>query len=43
MMSGLIQSWLMDPQAFDLVDTAEQAVTTYLKGLGLTVQPVSSR
>jgi TetR/AcrR family acrAB operon transcriptional repressor len=43
LMSGLIQAWLMDPQAFDLVDTAEQAVTTYLKGLGLTVQPVSSR
>lgn len=35
MMSGLIQAWLMDPQAFDLVVTAEQAVTTYLAGLGL--------
>jgi TetR/AcrR family transcriptional regulator, acrAB operon repressor len=46
LMSGLIQAWLMDPQAFDLVFTAEHAVTTYLAGLGLTVQPgnaVSSR
>jgi TetR/AcrR family acrAB operon transcriptional repressor len=38
MMSGLIQSWLMDPKAFDLVVTAEHSVTTYLSGLGLIAQ-----
>jgi hypothetical protein len=39
MMSGLIQSWLMDPKAFDLVATAEGAIQTYLVGLGLLPQP----
>jgi hypothetical protein len=39
-MSGLIQAWLMDPQAFDLVATAEgKPCTTYLAGLGLIQQP----
>ena len=42
MMSGLIQSWLMDPCGFDLVATAEQTITVYLAGLGLTVQPVNA-
>lgn len=32
--AGLIQSWLIDPAAFDLVATAQQALQTYLKGLG---------
>lgn len=35
LVSGLIQTWLLDPQAFDLVATAEQALDTYLIGLGL--------
>lgn len=31
---GLIQTWLLDPDAFDLVATAQQALEAYLKGLG---------
>lgn len=30
---GLIQSWLVAPQAFDLESTARQALAIYLKGL----------
>lgn len=43
MMSGLIQSWLMDPCGFDLVATAEQTITIYLTGLGLAAPPGSVR
>lgn len=43
MMSGLIQSWLMDPYGFDLVVTAEQTITIYLAGLGLAAPPGSVR
>lgn len=43
MMSGLIQSWLMDPYGFDLVATAEQTITIYLAGLGLAAPPGSVR
>ncbi len=39
--AGLIQCWLLAPQSFDLVDTAQHALKTYLTGLGLTKpQPV---
>lgn len=32
---GLIQSWLLAPEVFDLPNTAEIAIETYLAGLGL--------
>jgi TetR/AcrR family acrAB operon transcriptional repressor len=35
MIDGLIQNWLLDPQAFDLVDSGSQIFDTYLAGLGL--------
>ena len=38
MIDGLIQNWLLDPEAFDLVATGSQIFDTYLAGLGL--QPV---
>jgi TetR/AcrR family acrAB operon transcriptional repressor len=37
---GLIQSWLLAPEMFDLVSTAEIAVGAYLSGLGL--QPLQA-
>jgi TetR/AcrR family acrAB operon transcriptional repressor len=36
LLDGLIQNWLLDPAAFDLVRTGEQTVDCYLAGLGLT-------
>lgn len=36
LVDGLIQNWLLDPQAFDLEATGTRAVDTYLKGLGLS-------
>ncbi len=35
LVSGLIQCWLLAPDAFDLVATAEVSLATYLAGLGL--------
>ena len=35
LLDGLIQNWLLDPAAFDLVRTGEQTVDCYLAGLGL--------
>jgi len=35
MIDGLIQNWLLDPQAFDLVASGSQVFDTYLAGLGL--------
>lgn len=32
---GLIHSWLLAPEVFDLVQTAELSIQTYLAGLGL--------
>ncbi|MDN8613057.1 TetR family transcriptional regulator [Variovorax ginsengisoli] len=36
LISGLIQNWLLDPSAFDLVATGRQAFRVYLAGLGFT-------
>lgn len=36
---GLIQGWLLAPQAFDLVQTAQTSLEVYLAGLGLAVPP----
>ncbi len=35
LVDGLIQNWLLDPEAFDLVDAGRRALDTYLLGLGL--------
>jgi TetR/AcrR family acrAB operon transcriptional repressor len=35
-MVGLIHTWLLAPQAFELVPVAQAAVACYLAGLGLT-------
>lgn len=39
MVSGLIQNWLLDQQAFDLLPVGQQTVDTYLTGLGLWPKP----
>jgi len=36
LISGLIQNWLLDPAAFDLVATGRQAFRVYLSGLGFS-------
>ena len=43
MVDGLIQNWLLDPQAFDLVRSGRQAMDTYLSGLGFQQPPVRAR
>ncbi len=35
MVDGLIQNWLLDPEAFDLVKSGRQTMDAYLVGLGL--------
>jgi TetR/AcrR family transcriptional regulator, acrAB operon repressor len=35
LVGGLIQDWLLDPQAFALEATGRQAIDAYLAGLGL--------
>jgi TetR/AcrR family acrAB operon transcriptional repressor len=35
MVDGLIQNWLLDRTAFDLVRTGERTIDAYLAGLGL--------
>lgn len=37
---GLIQNWLLDPQAFDLVQQGCLSVDTHLRGLGFTLSDV---
>ena len=34
LISGLIQNWLLDPEAFDLVPTGRRTFRVYLAGLG---------
>lgn len=36
LISGLIQNWLLDPEAFDLVHTGRRTFRVYLAGLGFT-------
>ena len=36
MIDGLVQNWLLDPSAFDLVESGRCAMDVYLAGLGLT-------
>jgi TetR/AcrR family acrAB operon transcriptional repressor len=35
MVTGLIQSWLLDQQGFDLLEVGRQTIDAYLAGLGL--------
>ncbi|RZL96573.1 MAG: TetR family transcriptional regulator [Variovorax sp.] len=41
LISGLIQNWLLDPDAFDLVSTGRRTFRTYLAGLGFA-RPLAS-
>ena len=41
LISGLIQDWLLDPEAFDLVATGRRTFRVYLSGLGF-VRPLAS-
>jgi len=35
LLDGMIQNWLLDPDAFELETTALKAVDAYLRGTGL--------
>ena len=39
MADGLIQNWLLDTTAFDLVASSGQVIDIYLKGLGFRIKP----
>jgi TetR/AcrR family transcriptional regulator, acrAB operon repressor len=41
LISGLIQNWLLDPEAFDLVSTGRRTFRVYLAGLGFA-RPLAS-
>lgn len=40
LIDGLIQNWLLDPDAFDLVKTGQQVLDAYLAGLGVAMPAV---
>ena len=42
LIDGLIQNWLLDPQAFDLLEVGKCAVDVYLRGLGFPGEPQSA-
>ena len=35
LIDGLVQNWLLDPQAFDLLKVGKYAIDVYLRGLGI--------
>ncbi len=37
LIDGLIQNWLLDQNAFDLLDVGQRAMNIYLKGLGFSI------
>lgn len=39
LIDGLIQNWLLDQQAFDLLDVGQRAMNVYLRGLGFSIMP----
>ena len=43
MVDGLIQNWLLDPQAFDLVQSGRDTVDAYLTGLGFELTSHQTR
>lgn len=38
LIDGLIQNWLYDPQAFDLIETGQCTMDVYFKGLGFSIE-----
>ncbi len=42
-MDGLIQNWLLEPDAFDLVQSGRSTMDVYLAGLGFTLPPPPRR
>lgn len=41
LIDGLIQNWLLDPQAFDLLETGQSTMEIYFAGLGFTFKQQS--
>lgn len=41
LIDGVVQNWLLDPQAFDLLAVGQYAIDVYLKGLGFGTLPPS--
>ncbi|OGB03684.1 MAG: TetR family transcriptional regulator [Burkholderiales bacterium RIFCSPHIGHO2_12_FULL_61_11] len=39
LIDGLIQNWLLDPQAFDLLEVGHCVMNVYLRGLGFASEP----
>lgn len=39
LIDGLIQNWLLDPHAFDLLEVGQGAMNVYLRGLGFAGEP----
>jgi TetR/AcrR family acrAB operon transcriptional repressor len=39
LIDGLIQNWLLDPEAFDLLEVGQHAIDVYLRGLGFPGAP----
>jgi TetR/AcrR family acrAB operon transcriptional repressor len=42
LVDGLIQNWLLDPEAYPLVRTGTRAIDAYLAGLGLATVPAAA-
>lgn len=42
LIDGLIQNWLLDPGAFDLLEVGQHAIDVYLRGLGFPGSPAAS-
>jgi TetR/AcrR family transcriptional regulator, acrAB operon repressor len=43
LIDGLIQNWLLEPPAFDLLEVGGQAMDVYLDGLGFAIKPKVDR
>lgn len=43
LIDGLIQNWLLDPQAFDLLEVGTGAMNVYLRGLGFADEACPAR
>jgi TetR/AcrR family transcriptional regulator, acrAB operon repressor len=42
LIDGLIQNWLLDPEAFDLLEVGQGAINVYLRGLGFANEACSA-
>jgi TetR/AcrR family acrAB operon transcriptional repressor len=38
LIDGLIQNWLLDPEAFDLLEVGQRVIDVYLRGLGFAAE-----